>query len=127
MSNCCMVFFKSGSSDLGSAEKHLVNYGFNVQNKSDHLEVENNSKLVFKVFLVAESFVLEEAKEISSNTEYASNMGQCDTRFEVIIDDLDIALDEANSLMEVQGALQDASQGYLFTPWNGNIGEPWLG
>ena len=27
--------------------------------------------------------------------------------------------------MEVQGALQDASRGYLFVPWNGSLTEPW--
>jgi hypothetical protein len=31
------------------------------------------------------------------------------------------ALDEINTLMEVQGA----SQGFLFLPWNGNLSEPW--
>ena len=39
--------------------------------------------------------------------------------------DLDAALDEINTLMEVQGALQDASRGYLFVPWSGNLSEPW--
>lgn len=41
------------------------------------------------------------------------------------IDDLDGALDEINTLMEVQVALQDASQGFLFLPCNGNLSEPW--
>jgi hypothetical protein len=29
-----------------------------------------------------------------------------------------------NTLIEVQGALQDASRGYLFLPWNGSLSEP---
>lgn len=41
--------------------------------------------------------------------------------------DLDAALDEINTLMEVQVALQEASEGFLFLPWNGNLSEPWQG
>jgi hypothetical protein len=26
---------------------------------------------------------------------------------------------------QFQGALQDASQGFLFLPWNGNLSDPW--
>ncbi len=44
---------------------------------------------------------------------------------EIGIENLDEALDEINTLMEVQGALQDASGGYLFLPWNGTLSKPW--
>jgi len=43
-------------------------------------------------------------------------MGECSARSEIGIDDLNAALDEINTLMEVQDALQDASQGFLFLP-----------
>jgi hypothetical protein len=66
-----------------------------------------------------------EAAEIGRGTEHAEAMAAFDARFEVEFDDLEDALDEINTLMEVQGALQDASQGYLFLPWNANICKPW--
>ena len=31
---------------------------------------------------------------------------------------------EINTLIEVQAAVQDASQGYLFLPWNNSLSEP---
>jgi hypothetical protein len=40
------------------------------------------------------------------------------------IDNLDAALDEINTLMEVQGALQDAAKVFHFLPWNGNLYGP---
>ena len=46
-------------------------------------------------------------------------------RFEIEFDNLDEALYEINTLMEVQAALQDASSGLLFLPWNGNLSAPW--
>ena len=49
---------------------------------------------------------------------------ECDARFEIGMDDLDKVLDEINTLMEVETALQDASHGYLFLPWNGNLAGP---
>ena len=52
-------------------------------------------------------------------------MRDCNECFEVTINDLDEALDEVNTLMEIQGALQDVSGGYLFLPWNGSFSERW--
>ena len=47
-----------------------------------------------------------------------------DRRFEVSIDDLDVALDEVNTLIEVQLGLQDLTNGYLVLPWNGSVQAP---
>ncbi len=54
-------------------------------------------------------------------------MRGCAARFEIDVDDLDAALDEVDGLREVQGVLQDATHDYLFTPWSGNLSEPWPG
>ena len=37
---------------------------------------------------------------------------------------LDTALDEINTLIEVQCTLQDATAGYLFNSWNGKLSAP---
>ena len=65
-----------------------------------------------------------EAAEIGAGTAHEDALRGCDARFEIGIDDLDAALDEINTLIEVQSALQDASRGFLFLPWNGNLSEP---
>ena len=79
----------------------------------------------FRIRLSTAPHVAIEAAEIGENTPHADEMRKCSARFEIEIDDLDAALDEINTLIEVQGALQDASQGYLFIPWNGELTEPW--
>ena len=90
------------------------------------LTVTRGADLAFDVYLVHGDHVLSEAIEVSHGSEHHQQMSECDARFEIVISDLNAALSEMNTLMELQGALQDASKGYLFTPWNGNILEPWL-
>ncbi|MCU0627700.1 MAG: hypothetical protein MUF21_14630 [Gemmatimonadaceae bacterium] len=68
--------------------------------------------------------MIAEAQGVAAASGTAE-LRHCDARFEIEIEDLDAALDEINTLMEVQGALQDASQGWLHLPWNGTVTEPW--
>jgi hypothetical protein len=80
----------------------------------------------FSIRLVTGELVRTEAVEISKGTAFEVALRECDARYEIGIDDLEAALDEINTLMEVQGALQDASRGFLFPPWNGSLSEPWV-
>ena len=46
----------------------------------------------------------------------------CDARFVIEFDDLDAVLDETNTLIELQGALQEAApSAVFFNAWNGNL------
>ena len=80
-----------------------------------------------RVRLATGPAVAAEALEVGAGTDFADRLARCDARFEIEIDDLDEPLDEINTLMEVQGALQDACGGLLFLPWNGRIAAPWQG
>ncbi len=126
MSDTCLVFFQSEECDLDGATKSLESYRFNVTRDGKKLVIDRGDSPQFEIILVKEDFVQEEANEIAEGTEFVNEMSKCNARFELIIDDLGRALDEINTLMEAQGALQDASKGYLFTPWNDTISEPWL-
>lgn len=126
MSDVCMIFFNRDDCDKERAIDFLKNYGISVVVEEDYLAVQKANSPIFKIYLVEADFVNVEAKEISTGTAYQKNMAEFNARFEVIIENLDEALDEANTLMDVQGALQDASNGYLFTAWNGNIMEPYM-
>jgi hypothetical protein len=121
-----MVFFQSEECDLNGAINSLEKYRFSVARDGEKLVVGRGDSPQFQVSLIKEDFVQKEANEIAQGSEFANEMSKCNARFEVVIDDLDTALDEINTLMEVQGALQDASKGYLFTPWNDNVSEPWI-
>ena len=125
MADCCMVFFKEGACDLERAADAMKQYRFHVVRKKNTLTAQQPGKPEFRIELVTDDYVREEAEEIGADTPYADVMKECGCRFEIFIDDLDAALDEINSLMEVQTALQEASQGYLHLSWNGNLSEPW--
>ena len=127
MSDTCLVFFKSNECNLDKAIIALQSYGFTVSSHSDKIIAYQDEELKFEIYIANGEYVQEEAIDIAKNSEFEEALSQCDARFEIYIEDLDSALDEINSLMEVQGALQDASKGYLFIPWNGKISEPWVG
>lgn len=126
MSGSCLVCFKSEECDLEGAVNSLVRYRFNVVRHGEVLCVDRGDGPHFKVTLETAEHVQEEANEFAKSSKFSSEMSKCNARFEIVIEDLDAALDEMNTLMEVQGALQDASKGYLFTPWNGNVSGPWV-
>jgi hypothetical protein len=125
VADCCLVFFRSGASDLDAAARSLAGYGLTVARQSDQLFASRPGSPQFCIRLAAGESVRAEAAKIGEGTPHEDAMRECDARFEIGIDDLDEALDEINTLMEVQGALQDASQGFLFLPWNSNLSEPW--
>jgi hypothetical protein len=93
--------------------------------REDELITRRAGSPEFRVKRVTGDWVRQEATEIGEDTAFATALGQCDCPFEIHFDNLDEVLDEINTLMEVQTALQDASQGILFLPWNGNPSEPW--
>ena len=125
MGTSCSVFFRHGECDLAAAAHTLAEYGMTVNHLGDHLTTGYPGSPQFRVWLEVGEDVRAEAAEIGEGSPHEAAMRECDARFEIGIDDLDEALDEFNTLMEVESALQDASQGYLFLPWNGNLAEPW--
>jgi hypothetical protein len=121
MSDVCMIFFKSGDCDLGGATKQLRNYGLDVEEYGNHLIAYYKDSPKYRIGLVSGDYVKEEAIEIAEDTKTELQLKNCNARFEITIKDLELALDEINTLMEVQVALMEASNGFLFTPWNGNL------
>ena len=125
MSQSCLVFFRPGACQIDKAASTLTGYGLTFLRQGDELTASRPGSPQFRVRLSAEPSVAVEAAEIGEGTPHETALRECGARFEIVIDDLDAALHEMNTLMEVQGALQDASRGYLFVPWNGTLSEPW--
>jgi hypothetical protein len=69
-------------------------------------------------------FIREEAAASSKNSPYAAEMAECDARFEILIDDLKGVLDEPDTLMEVQWALEGLARCFTVNSWNGNVTGP---
>jgi hypothetical protein len=123
-----LVFFRSGQGDLGTAATALADRGLSVQQVAREFNPElvvgdvNGPRL--RVAFLTEAYVQEEAAEIGEGTRYAADLGQCDARYEIMIDDLDAVLDETNTLIETQLTLQHATGGLLFNTWNGELAGP---
>jgi hypothetical protein len=124
MGGSFLVFFKPGACDLEKAIRSFSKYGLTVSRRDGFLTVSRSGSPEFDVGVSDASWVREEAAEIAEGTPHEDAMRECSVRFEVNFESLDAALDEINTMMEVQVALQEASSGYLFLPWNGNLSGP---
>lgn len=118
-----LVLFRSGACDLLTAERALVARRFRVANHSTQLAVTWPGSQEFRALINAKEWVLSEAVEIGERTSEPA-LSSCDSRLEVSFDDLDAALDEFDTMMEIQVTLQEVSGGFLFLPWNGNLLAP---
>ena len=121
-----MIFFKSSDFRIGidDASESLKGRGLQVVRSANSLSVQWDDGPALVVSMPAGPHVTEEAVAIGKETSFASAMSQCDTRFEIGIEDLDETLDEINTLIEVQSALQEATNGYLFNSWNDQLSGP---
>ena len=115
------VYFRAGACDLKMAAESLADYDLKVTSHSDNLVVRRRGSPTYEVRISSTPSVVVEAREFSEGTPHAASMKECDSRFDVSIADLDAALDEFNTLMEVECALQEACNGFVYLPWNGNV------
>ncbi len=118
------IFFQGGPFDLGDAARALTDRGISVTSHSDQLTVRWDDGPEMTIVLARGGHVQQEAAEIGENSPHAAAMSLCDARFEVGFESLDEVLDEINTLIEVQTALQDLTQGFLFNTWNGRLLAP---
>jgi len=122
-----MVFFASSDSSpgLNEAARLLTEQGLDVAADGEALVVRwEDDGPALRIRRSAAPHVNTEAIEIAEGTAHAAGMSRCNARFEIDIDDLDETLDEINTLIEVQATLQDATDGYLFNSWNGELSAP---
>lgn len=121
----CMVFFPQGTATVDDVVKTLDKYSVTVKRDGDTLYVTGAADCQFRIQLVTDPHVIEEAIEIAKGSPHEKKMKACNARFEIAIENLEVALDEINTLMAVQAAVQDATKGFLFLPWNGELTDPW--
>jgi hypothetical protein len=114
----CLVCFRSGRCDLDGAAKALAELNLVVERFGDELAVYYPGGLILRVIYATDDYVAEEAAGIAQMNPLAAALLPCDVRFEILIGDLDAALQEYNTLCAVQEALEDATGGFLFNTWN---------
>jgi hypothetical protein len=117
--DACLVCFRSGRCDLDGAAKALAGARLTVVRQGDELAVSYPGGPVLRVAYAAQPYVAREAAEIVQGNPQVAALLPCDARFEILIDDLDAALQDYETLFAVQEVLEEATGGFLFNTWNG--------
>jgi hypothetical protein len=124
-----MIFFTASGLSLSDAARLLAARKFVVTQKvvaqeEDRLLVRLGSGPVLTIGLAEGVHISEEAVTIAKGGAHAADMSLCNARFEIAFDDLRAVLDDINTLIEAQLALQNATQGFLFNSWNAKLTGP---
>jgi hypothetical protein len=119
-----MILFRGSSFDVDDAYRALSDRRLAVRRDGDALVVRRGDGPMLTVGLARGEVVQREATEIGEGTPHAASMSECDARFEISSEDLAEILDEMNTLIEVQLTLQEATRGFLFNTWNGELSAP---
>ncbi|AJT40949.1 hypothetical protein [Psychromicrobium lacuslunae] len=119
------VYFLAGSATLEDAREALPLHDLGPVGVSTESFTVNAEGLRFRVSLEESAEVATAAQQAAGDQQRWQTLANCAARFSVEVSDLPAALDEINTMMELQGALQDCSDGYLVLPWNGGILGPW--
>ena len=102
----------------------MAGRGLTVSRRANDLIAGSPDNPEFRVVLATGDHVKVEAAEIGEGTPHQAAMAECDVRFEVFFDDLAEVLDEINTFIEVETALQEESRGFILLPWNGHLSGP---
>jgi len=124
MDEYSLIFF-AGPADLVRAAAALAAVGLSVRPRTEALEVTwTDSRVRLTLTLARGPMIAAAAREFGEGTEFAARLDACDARFEIAVDDLDLALDETNTLIQTQQALLDLTGGVLYNTWNGRLSVP---
>ncbi len=116
----CWILFHKPNFALTEAASLLKEHGLNGEQQNEELLVSWHNGPTLRVSFASGTDVQQESQEISTKEE----LSQCDKRFQISFDDLDEVLDEINTLIEVQITLQNATRGFLWNSWNGQLSAP---
>lgn len=107
--------FEQGKNEL---EEDGFGRGWCVAQKANVLACGNDESPVFFCRHATGDIAQQELGPILREHQDAEGLAECDSVFEVSFLDLDEALHELNTLMEIEWTLQDATKGFLYLEWN---------
>lgn len=114
---------------LEDAAAALGEIGVDIDRDGECLTLSGPDLPRFSVRLFDGEAVATQARDIAArfgvDTREAQALTRCSRCLRVDIEDFDEALDEINTMMEVQAALQDATGGVLYLSWNGHLSLPY--
>ena len=115
----CVIFFRRSSFDLEAAETLLGD----AQRDGDTLLVTDSHDAGVELFIRydAGSHVTRHAVKSAVDTPHEGELEHCNARFDIFFEDLEVVLDEINTLIDVQATLQDATKGFCYCDWNDSM------
>src|SRR5262245_10771112 len=119
-----MVLYEDAAAGLEDAYDAVLDCGFSTLRQGNKLAVwSEDGPMLFVSFACGEA-VRQASTQIGLDTPYADELSQCDARIEITFDDLDEVRTEVETLVEVQAALQETTQGFIFNTWNRKLAPP---
>ena len=122
----CMVFFKDRAGAFDAVYKNFEeNYSYTGPKRIDdsHATLDGPSEPRCRYELEYRSgpVAVDATETFGPGTDHEAAIKKCDAMIIVRIENLDAALDEANTLMEIEWAAAEAVDGYAYLSWNGNV------
>jgi hypothetical protein len=120
-----IIYFHKPNFGLDQAESALRESKLNVARQGDTLiltwEAEGPK---FSVRLIQGGSVKSQATSIGRATIHEGLLRHCDSAFEIAFKDLDEVLDESKTFIQIQEALQTATDGVISRTWNEEVSGP---
>lgn len=112
------IMFNNKNVDLEIVAQKLTDSGMDVWKDKNHISTSWDDGPILFISHQQGEDVLEESKRIGKGSEFERTLNNCNSRFTISFDDLEDALDEINTLIEVQCTVQDLTNGILYNNWN---------
>ena len=123
-SSFLVLFDDAGNGwDVGRLRRTLSEAGLSAVPEGAGLAVDWDGGPRLQASILDASAVTATLDAVDVDPAVQSRLAQADAGIRVDVVDLDAALDEINTLIEVQATLQDATVGVVYLGWNG----AWLG
>ncbi len=113
-----MIFFHADVAGLADAEAALRSGPLLVTASPGGLRIRWADGPVLDVSLEQGPHVTADARRVGRGNDFEEVLATCDARFAITFEDLDAVLDETNTLIETQLALQSITSGVMYNTWN---------
>jgi hypothetical protein len=125
--NWCLIFFRDPKAEFTPVhmKQVLQDAGLTVRGNQQPFDVRCSDGPRMSVSLHRGAFTEGVISGlVGSRRKYRKLMEGCDAQIKIDLWDLDKALDEINTLIEVQASLQVATQGLMYMSWNQKFAAP---